>query len=383
MKRFLLLALIFTSCSVITPLQTSKYISISNLIDAENFEDAKNSLDEMENNEESSKQPKTWYYKGLLSHSIYKKWQTGKDEKLLELYENPIFVAYDSYLKAQILDKSGKIQKLLAPNLVKLANDLQNFGQDNFKDKKYLLAFNAFEKAIKISENEIVNIKPDTNLIYNCALAAIESENWEKAIPPLKKLHNMNFSSNITHLLFNTYLEYGDTLAAIKTLKEGIDKMEDNENLILLLTDVLYNQNNATEAIRVLNNIISNDPKNGKLYFTKGLVYQKTGKYKAAISAYEKASTYSPDQLNNLVNIAICYYNIGVDIDKETVMLRSNKKVQEKKAEADRSFKLAIKWLDKAYARRLENPDIIPQVYELYKLLRVSDKTEALKGFSP
>lgn len=379
-KLFFLSLILLSSCSVLSPLQKSKFISISNLIDGTKYAEAKEVIEEMILDEEFSKWPKTWYMKGLLCQTIYTEGSKAKDSKILELYEDPLLLAYKSYEKAIELDKGGKIEKLVAPKLILLANEFQKLGKAQFDETKYEASLNAFSYAMKITEIPFLAVEADTSLIYNFAIAAYENKDWENAIPALSRLHEYSYSPNTTHLLFQSSLEKGDTVAGQKVLMEGIKKYKDNDLMILLLTDLLYQQKEIDAAINKIEEVIKSQPENQKLHYTKGLVYQKAGRFSEAIEAYFDAIKISPDEARYYLHIATCYFNIGVDVEESTRSITNNKLVQEKKAESKASFKLAETWLDKAYAKNPKDSKTIQQLLELYKALRVSDKVRSIEN---
>ncbi|PKP39422.1 MAG: hypothetical protein CVT98_01875, partial [Bacteroidetes bacterium HGW-Bacteroidetes-15] len=147
MKRLLLLVILFSGCSLLSPLQRSKFITLSNLIDTKKFAEAKDVVEAMIDDEQSVKWPRTWYYKGYLCQEAYHEGAKKNDKALMELYPEQLFVAYYSYHKALFLDKSGKVEKQIAPKYVLLANELQKMGEAHFKGKRYAEAFKSFEHA--------------------------------------------------------------------------------------------------------------------------------------------------------------------------------------------------------------------------------------------
>jgi tetratricopeptide (TPR) repeat protein len=380
MKRLLLLSLIFTGCSALSPLQKSKFISVTNLINEGKFTDAKDIVEELTTDETSSKWPRSWFMKGSLCQTAYLEGQKKNDKKLQELYPDQLYLAFESYEKAASLDNQGKLDRQLAPNLVILANEFQKLGESNYNGKRFNQSLKAFEYALRISENPILSVEIDTNLIYNTALAAYEGKNWDKATLYLTKLHNYKYSINATHLLFLSNLERGDSLAAQNTLLDGINRYEKNEDLVLLLTDLLFKNNDIEGALKIIDAVIVRNPTNPKLYNTKGLVYQKSGQYQKAIEAYSQAIQYSPNDVSNYISIATSYYNIGVEIDEGTRTISNNRMVQEQKAKSAAAFKSAAEWLDKAYSKGLTNPKEIEQIIELYKSLQLSDRVKSIEN---
>jgi tetratricopeptide (TPR) repeat protein len=379
MKRFLVFALILSGCSILTPLQKTKFITVSNLIETSKFIEAKAVIDEMIEDNESSKWARTWYTKGLLCQTAHQEGIKKNDNSLVELYPDQLYLAYESYQKSLLLDNEGRMERLIAPKYVTLANEFQGMGEKNFTGKKYVEALRAFEQAILVTQSPILSVKIDTNLVYNTALAAYESKNWDKAMLYLNQLHKLNYSVNATHLLFCATLEKGDTISAKSVLADGIIKYANNEELVLLYTDILFKDNDVDGALKVINEAIIRNPSNSTLHYTKGLVYQKYERYNDAINSYKEAAKLTPDNTLVILNLATCYYNIGVEIEENTKKITNNRLVQEEKTKSAAAFEQAVSWLDKIYEKGINDQNSAVKVYELYKLLRISDKAKSIE----
>jgi tetratricopeptide (TPR) repeat protein len=379
MKKFFLLIFIFSGCSVISPLQKSKFIAVFHLIETANYTEAKEVIEEMKSDEKSGGWARTWYARGLLCQTAYQDGMKNNDKKKYELYPDQLYVAYTSYERARIMDRGARLEKQLAPKYVYLANEFQKIAEKHFRNAKYEEALRAYEQAVKINQNPILSVQIDTNLIYNTALAAYESNNRDKAIEYLTQLNDAKFSTNVLHLLYLSHLEKGDTLAARDILSEHVHNYDDNQDLILVLVDLLYQKGEIEEAIKTLDNASKANPDQYIFLYTKGLIYQKGEQYTKAIESYKEAATIAPDELLIHIQIATCYYNIGVEIEENSRAINNSLRVLEEKAKSVAAFESAISWLDKAYDKKPDNPVIIMSLFELYKALSVSDKVNSMQ----
>jgi len=382
MKKLLfifLLTLVFSGCSVMQPLQKRKLITVYHLMETARYADAKNAVEELINDKEAVKWPKTWHTRGVLSQNAYREGIRRNDRNLTELYPDQLYVAVESFNRALVLDKTGRMERQLAPRYVLLANDLQILGERHFRNKKYAEALRAFEQALEISEKPMLMMQADTNLVYNTALAAFESKNWDKANRYFGRLHDEKHSPNVAHLLFEANIRKGDTLAAEKALKEGIESYEDNQDLVLLLADFFFSLNDTLSAFQALDEAISAKPQNHRFHYAKGLIYQKYGLYNEAIRAYSQTLSLTPGDLMACVNMATCYYNIGVEIEENARTIMDSATVREEKKRSEEAFKAAEEWLDRAYQMNPADQEIIGRLYELYKSLRITDKADILE----
>jgi len=378
-KKFILLALILSGCSVLSPLKKSRVVSVNHLVQAGKFAEAKGVAEDMVSDETLAEWARTWYSRGYLCLAAYKEGQRKNDKNLLELYPDQLYVAYGSYSKAASLDKKGKLDKKLAVDYVWLANELVKLGEKQYGSRNYADALKAFEHAILIMQGPVVSSRPDDNLVYNTALSAYESKDWDKAIRYLGHLQEANYSVNVAYLIYNAYLAIGDMAKAEKVLKESIDKYEDREKLVLLLADLQENRNDKESALKTLDKAIAKNPSNHKYHLAKGLINQKAEDYEDAISAYEEAVRLAPDELMIYINIATCYYNIGVGIEENTRSIRNISEVKREKEKSAAAFASAVSWLDRAYEEEPEDKALLEKMYDLYRLLRVTEKVNGLE----
>ncbi len=379
MKRLIFLVFISYGCSALAPIQRGKLISVFHLIEIAQYEEAKNVIEEMITDKVYKKWPKTWYARGLICQNAYQEGIKKKDKKKTELYPDQLFVAYESFEKARSLDKRGRLEKQLAPKYVLLANDLRALGETNYNSKKYEDALKAFEQSIEISQSSILSAVTDTSLIYNAALASYELKDKQKAIEYFTTLHNLKYSPNATHLLFTLFLGKKDTAMAENILLEGVENYGNNVDMALLLVDLLFHRGETDKAIGFLDSISLKSPDQYMLPYTKGLILQKTENYTEAIEAYEKAVSIAPDELKSYVNIATCYYNIGVDIEEKARALTNKRMFLEEKIKSASAFESAISWLDKVYEKKPKDKLIMADLYDLYKSLRVTDKSKSIE----
>jgi tetratricopeptide (TPR) repeat protein len=328
--------------------QKSKVIAAYQLIETGKYEEAKTFIEEASSDDKTLGWPKTWHARGLLCQTAYQKGLEDKDVKKCQLYEDQLFVAYESYENARKLDKTGRMDEQLAPSYVLLANKLLKEGEKKYAAEQYLDALKAWEHVIMINSSSIVEAETDTNLVYNTALAAYMGRQWDKATQYLEQLNGYGYSSDIPHLLYATHLAEQDTLAAEAALIDGIHWYEDNEDLVLLLVDLLLRTNDADRAVAVLDTAAQAHPENYIFPYATGLVYENTGQYDQAIAAYKDAIVLAPDEPRLYINIGSCYYNTGVQIQSEARKITNNREFMEEKARSEAAFESAREWLKKA-----------------------------------
>ncbi|MFO7874302.1 MAG: tetratricopeptide repeat protein [Bacteroidales bacterium] len=378
MKRLLFLVILLGGCTTLTPLQRSKLITAFHLIEDARYEEGHEFIENMIEDEEAARWPRTWHARGLLYHNAYRDGIKQNKKDLYEMVPEQLFVAYESYEKALSLNAGSGIRNQMTPKYVLLANDFRSIGQKRFNEEKYDEALRAFETIEQIRQSKLLNLDIDTNLVYNMALAAIEGYNREKAIQYLNRLDAYNYDTNVSHLLSEEYLNQGDTLEAQRVLENGIQKYDDNEELILLLVDLHFEQGNVDESLDILNRKSAAYPSNYQLPYTKGLILQKKGQYGEAIGAYEQALELEPEKPIIFANIATCYFNVAVEIEEHIRTIDRNKLVQEEKQRSTAALESATRWLNKALKFKTQDPETLDIIRELSTLLDLTDRVEGV-----
>ncbi len=383
MKKLFLIPLVLnfllSGCAIFTPLQKAQLVPVFHLIETARYNEAKVAVEELISSEEAAGWPRTWYARGLLSQKAYREGMSKNDKKLFELYPDQLYVAFESFEKADSLDKNGRLDKQLLPRYVLLANDFQKAGEKHFSNREYQEALRAFEHALDITQRPQFGLKADTNLVYNAALAAYEARKWEKAADYLARLHEYGYSPNVAHLLFNACLAKGDTLAGKNVLREGIEKYNDNETLVLLLAEIHLLREEYSSAVLVLDQAILRDSTNFVYHNTKGIIYQHIEDFENAIAAYKVAIELAPDEHMTYLNLATCYYNIGVDIEESTRTMTNISLVLLERQKSTAAFEQAVYWLDQVYDKEPDDQQVLRRLHELYRMLRIYDKVLSLE----
>ncbi|HYW96369.1 MAG TPA: tetratricopeptide repeat protein, partial [Bacteroidales bacterium] len=358
MKKTIFFIILFIGCLFPAKAQKSKVISVFQLIETGKYSEAKDAIEEAIKEDNTKTWYRTWYARGFLLQTAYQKGMKENDKDKYELYPDQLFEAFRSYQKAINLDTRNRIDDQLAPLYVQLANEFQKMGEKQYKNKHFKEAFRAFEQALEIINSPVLSLKTDQGLVYNTALAAYESREWDKAADYLKNLHKDAYSSNASFLLYRIYLQKQDTAYAIKVLTESIDKYNDNQNMVLLLADLLYQQDSIEKAVSVLEKASGKDSSNYIYPYTGGLIRQKNQQYQQAIKAYREALELAPEESKIYAGIAICYYNIGVDIDEKARRIVNNHAYHKEKARSAEAFRSAVEWYEKACEKDPQNEEI-------------------------
>lgn len=378
MNKRLFLISIFAACSLLMHAQRTNVFAAFQLIENGKYNEAKEAVEEALEDEKTREWHRTWYARGLLCHKAYQAGMKEKDKKKYELYPDQLFLAYESFEKSLSYKRNSRIIDQLEPIYVQMANAFMVLGEKEYKAKRYERALKAYENALKINEGYIISVQLDSNLVYNTALSAYNSKEHQKSIKYLERLNEMKYSANIPHLLHMVHLAVGDTSSAEIVLQEGIENYKKNEELVLVLVDLLYEEGKCKEAVIVLDSASAKDPEKYIYPFTKGLVYQKDEEYDRAIAAYKSAIDTDPEKLDAYTSIGTCYFNMGVEIEQRARTINNNNLYRAELAKSVEARKNAVIWLEKALEKSSDNQNVRNQLLQLYRSLHMPEKIKEL-----
>jgi tetratricopeptide (TPR) repeat protein len=368
MKKFLVL-FIASSISLGALAQMGKVMSAQNFMDQGLLDKAKAVLDEALVNEKSKDNPKTYVALGRLCQEVFK----SENPKYKALVANPLEDAYNAYQKAAELDPKGGTAKQYKINstYLKLGNDFVNQAIKKFELKDYEGALASFEYDIKIASSDMYVGAVDTGIYFNAGLAAYNSKLWDKAIPYFEKCIEMKYEAIQPHLLiYQSYLEKGDSAKAEGVLKNALDQYPGNKDVILWLLDYYYKSNKAPEAFAYLETAKAKDPNNFSLYLVEGSLFMKQDKWDDAIKALNKSLELKPDFFDILYNLGVCYYNKAVEVFKQANEIMDATKYNVAVANANEIFIQAIPYFERASSVKPDDVDAMRNLKELYFRLR-------------
>jgi tetratricopeptide (TPR) repeat protein len=358
MSRKLPVFILLIMSAVAVYSQKSRVLSVIQLIESGKYSDAKEAIELAVWNDKTSGWAPTYYARGLLCQKAYEEGMEKKDDKLTSLYPDQLNVAYSSYEKALDLNPGNRVTSAIVSQYYALANDFQILGTALYKRKQYSKAVEAFEHTLMVCSSPLIAVKVDTNLVYNTALAAFGAGDWDKAISYLTGLNDDRYSPGSALLLYQAYIQQGDSLEAEKVLYDAVEDYEDDQELVLQLSDFLVREERMEEAIEVLDNACLGHPENPLFPWTRGLIYEKLGMYQEAIHSLNLALQESPEEAGINYGLGICYYNLGVSSEEKALVITDREQYQTVREEARRQFMQAVDYLEKTRELDPEFPDV-------------------------
>ena len=377
MKQYLIIILLLGLTLSVSG-QKSRVLAVKQMIDAGKYDEAKEAIELAVWNDRTSKWHRTYYNKGLLCQTAYEAGVEKNDSKKTNLYPDQLFVAYDSYEKALELDARERMHMHIKQHYYNLANDFKSMGEELYQKSEYKEALRAFEHAMLIGNSDLVSAKADTNLVYNAAMAAYESQNWEKAIEYLSALHEDAYSTKASLLLAMAWYNAGDTIQSEDVMMEGVELYHYDEMVLTYLINELASSDRLETAINVLNKAVEAKPDNFLFLWARGLVYRRMNNYEEAIRNFRMAADLAPDKPTLYYHIGVSYYNVGIDLREKALNIVENTEYQEVRAQYLEKFREAVKWLERSYELDPTNEKIVSRLNQLYYQLNMKEEQKAL-----
>jgi len=372
--------------SVVLFAQRSKVSSALNYKEIGDYAKAKEAIEEAidPNNEKALKSipwPRTWEVRGEIYQDIHKK-------GLKDLAQQPLFTAFDSYMKAVELDKEGRSYKSLMVKFTFMQTDLTNYAIQTFEKNDFPVALECFEKFLEISKLSFMKPKPDmevvdTAIIYNAGLAAFKAENWDKAIKYFSRsIENDYNGAACYHFIYQSYQAKGDTLSSLNSLKKGFEAYPNSETLLVELINFYISKDKADDALNYIDLAIKENPKNASYWTAKGSMYERIGQPENAIDWYKKALQVDSSQFTPYYNLSVIYFNRGV----EAINLASqippsqNEKYEAEMQKANEHFRMSLPYIEKAYELDSTEIAIMESLKTIYYRLQMNDKYQDISA---
>lgn len=378
MKKFLFIWILVSLTPAVSA-QKSRVVSAVQMIEKEKYEDAKEAIELAVWNDKTSSWARTYFVRGLLCQTAFEDGFDKREVKKTSLYPDQLYLAYSSYERALELDHRKRLHDNISQKYYSLSNDFRLLGERYFKSGDFDKAFRAFEHALLVNSSNLIQAEIDSSLIYNTALAAFESQNWDKTIAYLGGLHEDGHAPATSLLLYNAFLASGDTVKAEEVLMEGLGIYDYDTQPVLYLVNLLSLSGREDQALKILDRAIFERPENHRFYWAKALILSDLGQSELAIESFESAIELAPEESKIYFHLGIVYYNLGVDLSEQSLKVSDIDKYLELKGSARDQYEKAVFWLEKSYEMDPYDDEVVSKLYVLYNQLHMDEKEKALR----
>jgi tetratricopeptide (TPR) repeat protein len=357
--------------------QKGNVTSAITFLDQGNAFKAKKAINEAINNEKTSEWPRTYIVAAKVFTELARK---GKDDK-------GIIKAYEYYQKAIDLDKKGdakgkkigKYKKEISQALLLFRNQLTNTGVEAFNNEDYKTAFKAFEGQLKLNKNEymidILGEVYDTTIVYNAAIAAYSSKQYDAAEKYFDDLVDVKYGNgDIILFLHQVHSATGDSAKMGPNLKKGFEVYNGYERILTQLINYYLETKQNDMAYDYLSKAIKNDETNPSYYYARGVLNDNSKQFEGALADYKKCLEIDPEFFNALYNLGVMYFNKGVEQMQEANNERDFKKFEQKKKIAEATFKESLPYFEKCLTINDKEPAVLENLKTLYYRFEMNDK---------
>lgn len=351
--------------------QNSKVVSAYNYAkpNYKQYDKAKTAIDEAVEHEKTIKDPKAWFYRGRIYQQIY------QDSAFHHLCENPLKEVVESFEKSLEYDAKNKYKKEVV-NLYNIAlQQIRNEAINALKAADYQKSYEMFEVLVQGSANTntmALNEVYDGAAFY-AGYTAEETGNIERAHAFYDQAIAENremVRSFIRKALL--YQKNQDTVAFVSTMQKGIETVEDNKNILLLLIDYYNKEKKMDEALVYINQAIAKDPENVKLYQAQGDILSAMDRIEEAQASYNKAMEIDPDNVDVMFNTGTLFFNRAAEYKNEANQLPidQEKEYTELLAKAVNEFKQSAKYFERAHELAPDDKQILETLKKIYMNIR-------------
>lgn len=347
---------------------------------------AKEEIDKAVENEKTMGEAKTWYFKGLIYHSLY---TSPLPAYQAIVKKDGLVQAADAYKKAMKLDaEQGEHYKNSKKNLDNFWVLFINEGVKAFQDTLPAKALNAFEYAAEMKPS-------DTTAYVYASFAAEQLGNVEKVKLNNAKLRTLGRSSvDMWRSSVRIYKNNKQFDQALAELAEARKEFPQDKSLAVEELSLYFQLGRQNEAIGKLEEAVKLDPKNDQLWAALGSLYdgiaaepktsaadKKSFKEKA-LANYRKAIEANPDNFESNYNLGAFHFNNAAEINKKIPTDINQYQKVGKKMEADvaEEMKRAIPFFENCHRTNPKDKDVIRSLYKIYGTLKMTDKAKQFEA---
>ena len=182
-------------------------------------------------------------------------------------------------------------------------------------------------------------------------------------------LTNKKYRRRTLACVAGAYLQKGDTLNYVKTLRQGFEENKTSRFFFTRLMDYYNNANSLDSAMNIVNTAVAADKDNILFLFAKSNVLLNLGDYTGCIEISDSLIARNDTLADVYLNAGVSYLNLALSLEKD---LKSRKQNAKKILEY---YKKALPYMERY---RVLAPDAkerwAPSLYNIYLKLNMGKK---------
>ncbi len=348
----------------VTLLTTSAFAQVNEAIAYRNqglLDKAKASIDKAMDNPKQNTKAKTWYTRG----SIYQAMSSSPLPTYNKLDSNAISVAYESYMKAAVVEPESKDAKRAQEDAKKI---LISVAYNKFQHKDYPSSLKYCQDAIAVNSKDTTAALIAAYSSQNIKKYSDAASYYEKYLENGGKGGEEMYQSIIQ--LYKADKNYDKALAAAN---KAISKFPKNEDLRKEEIEIYIGSGKSDEAINKMEAAVQRDPKNIVFNQNLAVLYDRKKEYEKAATFYEKSLELDPNSFEMNYNMGVLWFNKGAElsmkVNEESQKLKAGQ-THPKTKEMDGYFSKALPYFEKANQIKPNEMDVLTNLSKLYRILK-------------
>ena len=221
--------------------------------------------------------------------------------------------------------------------------------------------------------------------LYYAGRFAYEAKRYADAIATLDRMNSEHANQNAlrkeiiyaNEYIYQIYLEQGDTVNAVASVKKSIDLFPEEPWFMQNLINLYINSGQEDKAVEYLDLAINREPNVGQYYNSKGSILARIGRFDESFKAFEQAIAIEPNNALFLETLGFAYVDLGNKLNDDAAYLDA-KAYAKAKVEIDAAFQKALPYFQKAYELEPNNDSYKRSLRSLYYRLGMNAEYEAL-----
>ncbi len=360
--------------------QKANVSAAENAIILQQYDKAKESIDQALENEKTKDYAKTY----IVAADVY--------TRLMSSDINNLKKAKEFMLEAERLNKVGnakgkaigKFTKDLVETYKKLVLTSEQEAANAYNAKNYAASRDAFIFDIwagsQLPDHQDI---ADSSIIINVGLASMQAEDWNTGAEYFLKAGRMKVGGAMSFIRAKyCYEQLNDSANIEKSLKEGFETYPEVTDMINTLINYYIQAQKNEEALGYLNDAIKRDPNNAQYFFARGCLMERYDS-KAAIADYQKAIEISPENFGATYNLGVVYYNEALQKKTAASGERDNVMYNAMINESNETFKKAVPYFIKAAEiapDKTQKREVLSNLQRTYYTIQEYTKSQEVKS---
>ncbi len=280
-----------------------------------------------------------------------------------------------------------KAKKKNAVTLKPYYPNLYSGGVFFVKNKNWALADKILSMYIDVTQSEMFNEDKNITMarLPRAAFLDMRSCYEEKKYRDVFKYTSLAEadSANLDYVLQYEALSYEqlkDTTNYVKTLKRGLNELNESDYFFSRLTDFLNGIHHYQSACTLNDSLLTLRPDNKLYLYAQTVALFNMNAYDNCIKNTERLLQLEPENFEALYYIGLCWYNKGVGYENTLSPDPTSKDYKKRKAEVNQMFTKAMPYLEKFRETHPNDKEKWQApLYKIYFSLNMSNKLKELE----